>query len=98
MKANILLKLHERQSSICSMYIKCNKYLYSAEIDLMAADKSIWYPENLKWIRSQVEKYKAIKNRLTGYYLEVQKRIDSMHPIIELTETEASLQLQKHLS
>ncbi len=87
MKTSALLKLHQRQVDLLDMIVKCGNYKRGME-----ADKRMYESYTDRWAyvaiithcEKMIERYTAIKQRLIRYYLDIQKRINSMQPTIEL--------------
>lgn len=91
MKTSALLKLHQRQVDTLEMIIKCNDRLSMWDNDLRQAQKqgsnSIWWPHNIKRTEEYIYRNKAIKQRLISYYKDIQIRIMTLQPEIELNTT-----------
>ena len=91
MKANALLNLHQRQCAILELIIDCDTRIYHKGIDLECAKKerwnNCWYPKNIYWLEDRIERNKAIRQRLISYYKDIQIRIMTLQPEIELNTT-----------
>ncbi len=101
MKANALLKLHQRQVDLLDMIVRCNNNInaYESDIRLYESWKNLWvYQKTINHHKGKVQKYTAIKQRLVSYYKDIQVRIMSLQPELELTESEAQLIINDKLS
>jgi len=94
MKAHALLRLHQRQCVIMEMVIDCDKHLARNEPNLKRYEYSNdyyigIYPRQklIEYCLRNISKYTAIKERLISYYKDVQIRIMSLQPEIELNTT-----------
>jgi len=90
-----LKKLHERQCSLFEMIEKCDKRAKELQDDLL---KPCYYLTIPNEIKSQIKRLKAIKLRLISYYKDIQIRIMTLQPEIELPEREGNLLTNQFLS
>lgn len=106
MKAHALLKLHQRQQSIIEMIIDCDGRITMKKSDLKRITSNT-NQENKWWnaftkaeshCEDRINRYTAIKQRLISYYKDIQIRIMTLQPEIELPERECDLLTNQFLS
>lgn len=92
MKAHALLKLHERQCRLIEMIIDCDQRISQKKCDIRSYSKAIPGTYYVGHLTKMILKYRAVKQRLISYYKDIQIRIMTLQPEIELnTSTEMDL-------
>ncbi len=77
------LRLHQRAVDVLDMIVTCDKYYADAEDNLKRWDKANWMDmirimsNRSQWEQS-VNKYAAIKQRLTSWYIDIMGRIEDV--------------------
>ncbi len=86
------MKLHQRAVDVLDMIVTCDKYLGDAQDNLKRWDAANWMDiirimsKRSQWEQS-VNKYEAIKQRLTSWYIDIMGRIEDV-AILHINETE----------
>lgn len=94
MKTKYLLALHKRQVDLLDMVTTCEE-----RIKMWKLDKRIhagnWIVQSMNdHADKNIARNAAIRQRLISYYKDIQVRIMSLQPEIELNETESAHAIQ----
>lgn len=87
MKANALLKLHEKQCRVIEMIIDCEQRNAEKKSELKSALKDYKFSDYISFLIDRSDRNEAIKQRLISYYKDIQIRIMTLQPEIELNTT-----------
>ncbi len=77
------LKLHQRAVDVLDMIVTADKYLCDAQDNLKRWDAANWMDlirimsNRSQWEQS-VNKYEAIRQRLTSWYIDIMSRIEDV--------------------